>query len=215
MGYEATLAAFRRGDNAEADRLARLDLRSATTAGDLQGVVDARCMLARTALREGRIAEVSAQAAAAFEAGRGQPRLLRMPLHLRAVAARMTGDLDAARELYQASIRLNDELGEALMSAAEHRNLAYVELRAGGVEEARGLFAEAARRVGLLGSSALDAYLTLDRATVALLDGDRDTAWARLADAEAQFAQLGVVPDPDDAWEMTALRDRLGDPNEP
>lgn len=53
VGYDETLAAFRRGDNVEAARLADLDLREATERGDEHGRVDALCMLARVALREG------------------------------------------------------------------------------------------------------------------------------------------------------------------
>lgn len=209
MGYEETLAAFRRGDTAEAERLARSDLAEATAAGDTAGRVDALCMLARTALRDGRLDDVAAMASAAREVAGDEQRLARMPLHMQAVAARLAGRTDEARALYRGSIDLNDSLGEARMAAVEHRNLAYVELRAGDHAEARRLFAESRRRLDGLDASSLAPYLTFDEATVAALDGDVETARTKLAAADAMFAEQGVVPDPDDAIEIDALRRRL------
>jgi hypothetical protein len=55
----------------------------------------------------------------------------------------------------------------------------------------------------------LEPYLTFDGATLAALDGDYQTAAARLRDAEAQWAEHGVVPDPDDAAELAALRRQI------
>jgi tetratricopeptide (TPR) repeat protein len=206
VGYEATLAAFRRGDNAEAERLARADLDQATTSGDTAGRVDALCMLARTALRESRLAEVEQTAEAAYDAA-GEDRWLQtMPIHLRAVAARLAGRHDEARALYLKSIHLNDAHGETVMAGAEHRNLAYVEISAGNPAEAQRLFQESRRRLQDADSAALAPYLTFDEASSAALDGDLDTARVRLASAEAQFAALGVVPDPDDAVEIDRLR---------
>jgi tetratricopeptide (TPR) repeat protein len=157
VGYEATLAAFRRGDNAEAQRLARLDLDQASENGDTGARLDALCMLARVALREGNLDEVEARALQAHSAASTAEdrRLLRMPLHLLAVAARMGGRHDEARDLYTRSIALNDELGEARFAAVEHRNLAYVEIRAGQLDRARELFAESRRRLAGLDYPAL------------------------------------------------------------
>ncbi len=213
MAYEETLQAFRRGDNAEAARLAKLDLRDATAAGDVEGEVGALCMLARVALRDGDVEVVAARAAEALRAARAARRrpLERMPLHLQSVAARMAGHLDEARELYLRSIELSEELGEARMAAAEHRNLAYVELRAGNESRARELLAECQRRLMSEDTSALAPYLTFDEATVAALDGDLETAAAKLGDADRQFTELGLVPDPDDAAELALLRRLLQD----
>ncbi|HET6817366.1 MAG TPA: tetratricopeptide repeat protein [Mycobacteriales bacterium] len=209
MGYEDTLAAFRRGDNAEAERLALADLEAAAAAGDRAGQVDALCMLARVALRDGRLDDVEAKSLAAHQSAGGEVRLQRMPLHLRAVAARMANRHDEARDLYRQSIRLNAELGEMRMAAAEHRNLAYVELRAGDLDEARRLFAESRRLFAGLDAPSMAPYLTFDEATVAALDGDAVTARTKLSAAESLFAAQGVAPDPDDAVEITDLRRRL------
>lgn len=209
VSYETALEAFRRGDNVEADRLAQLDLATATESGDTAGGVNALCMLARTALRAGRLDDVQMRAVAAQGLAGDEIFLSRIPLHLQAVAARMAGRDDDARELYRRSIDLNDALGEVAMAAAEHRNLAYVEVHAGNHDEARGLFAESRRRLEGVEAPTLLPYLTLDESTVAFLDGDLSSARARLDDAEAQFAQQGVVPDPDDAAEISWIRQHL------
>ncbi|MGN6474190.1 MAG: hypothetical protein ACTHK4_11165 [Mycobacteriales bacterium] len=212
MTYEETLAAFRRGDNGEAERLAELDLAAARAAGHAPASVDALCMLARVALRAGRLDVVAQRAAEAelLAEDAGNPAVGRMPLHLLAVAARMKGDYDEARRLYLSSISLNDELGEERMAAAEHRNLAYGEIRAGRVDSARELFAESRRRFATLDASAMLPYLTVDDATLAALDGDYETAAAKLHEADRLFEQQGVAPDPDDAFEIADLRHRIG-----
>jgi hypothetical protein len=140
--YEETLAAFRRGDNAEAARLAERDVREAEASGDREAQVDALCMLARVALREGDLDAVSARALEAQQVARSvaNRRLERMPIHLRAVSARMAGRYAEGRELYLQSIALNEDLGELGMAAAEHRKLAYLEIHAGHVDRARELF---------------------------------------------------------------------------
>ncbi|HET6874330.1 MAG TPA: hypothetical protein VFH70_06100 [Acidimicrobiales bacterium] len=211
MGYEETLAAFRRGDNAEAARLARTDLDQAAAEGDMAGQVDALCMLARVVLRQGHIAEVDSLAMQAQDVADESPdrRLQRMPIHLRAVAARMAGRHDEARRLYLRSIELNLELDEPRMVAAEHRNLAYVEIRAGDLPRARELFAQARQLLSGLDHQTLAPYLIFDEATEAYLAGDYAGASAKLGDADRAFTELALVPDPDDAVEIAELRRRL------
>lgn len=213
MAYEDTLAAFRRGDDDEAARLAQEDLASARAHDDPRGEVDALCMLARVALRQGRLDVVEERATAAQHVAdaTGDHALGRMPLHLRAVAARMDGRHDEARLLYLESIDLNDALGEAGMAAAEHRNLAYSEMHAGDTDRALELFAEARRRVVGKDVRSLVPYLTFDEATLAALGSDHVTAAAKLREAEEQFDAQGVVPDPDDAFEIAELRRRLAE----
>jgi hypothetical protein len=211
MSYEASLAAFRQGDDALARDIAAADLAAAQASRDAKAQVDALCMLARVALRAGELDQVRAQAEAAQQVAMsiGDERLGRMPLHLRAVAARMSGQLETARELYLNSIALNDRLGERVMAAAEHRNLAYVEIRAGDAARARELFAESRERFAGLDAPAMRPYLTFDAATLAALAGDYDAAAANLHAAQAEWAAQGVEPDPDDAAEISALRQQL------
>lgn len=214
MGYDETLAAFRRGDHVEAARLAQSDLDRAASIVDAAGRVDALCMLGRIALRDGHLDEFESYAVQAQRVAdeSSDRRLQRMPLHLCAVAARMAGRHQEARELYEQSIELNDELNEPRMAAAEHRNLAYVEIRDGDPRRARELFAIARQRCAGLDYPALAPYLTFDEATEAALDGDYASASVKLADADRQFEELGVVPDPDDAFEIAELRRRLRSP---
>lgn len=136
MTHGETLAASQLGDDDHAERLARADLHDATTSGDAAAEVDSHCMLARVALRRGDLHEVKERALEAAEVatGSGDARLERIPIDMLAVEARMSGRLAEARELYLKSIALNDRLGEARMAAAEHRNLAYVELHDGHLE---------------------------------------------------------------------------------
>lgn len=206
---ELALTAFRSGDNARAEHLAQQALLEARRTEDRVGHVDALCMLARVALRGGDLELMETRASEARAVAQGEARLERMPIHIQAVVARMRGDLAAARELYQASIDLNESLGEERMVAAEHHNLGYVELHDGNIERARALFGEARRLSVLSGFEGLFPHLVVDAAVLTMVDGDPSTA-ARLAgSASAAFGSLGQMPDPDDAAEQDRLRDRL------
>jgi ATP/maltotriose-dependent transcriptional regulator MalT len=168
-------------------------------------------MLARVALRRGDLEQTSVLAEQAHALARraGERRLERMPIHMRAVAVRMRGDFSAARLLYEESIEVNVQLGEARMVAVEHRNLAYVELHDGHVDLARQLFARAALEARALGYDALEPFLLLDSAVVAFEDGDRNRA-AQLATAtRAALLDAGQIPDPDDAAEEERLEAEL------
>ena len=213
MPYEETLAAFRRGDNVEAARLAARDVTEANAAGDVRAQVDGLCMLARVALRDGDLAEVTSRAEQAQQIARGsqdqQPQL--MPLHLRAVAARMAGRYEESRELYLRSIALAEALGLQGMAAAEHRNLAYVEIRAGNLARARELFAESVLGLENIDAPSMTPYLIFDQAVIAALNGDYATARTRLTAAQAHWEEQGVVPDPDDAAAVADLERKLTD----
>lgn len=211
MSYEQALEAFQKGDSDEAEQLAQADLERATAEDDAHARVDALCMLARVALRGADLDVVRSRAeeARAVAKTAGDRRLQRMPLHLTAVAARMSGQLDNGRKLYLESIKLNDELDETRMAALEHRNLAYLELRAGDPDRARWLFGESRRRFAAVDTTLLAPYLTFDEASVAALDGDLGKAAEKLAEADEQFRTAGVVPDPDDAAEIARLRASL------
>ena len=211
VSSDQALEAFRRGDDGEAERLAAAELKRALGESDTAARIDALCMLARIALRRNDLDTVLARAreARAAATAAGDRTMERMPLHLEAVANRMGGQLAEARTLYLQSISLNDELGEARMAALEHRNLAYVELRAGDSGRARALIAESQRRLADVDAPVLKPYLTFDEATVAALEGDAVGAARKLATADEQFLAAGVIPDPDDAVEMARLRASL------
>src|SRR5579864_3643916 len=209
--YEDSLKAFRFGATDEAARLAEELIKTSRASGDLPGEIDGLCMLGRVALRRGqmhRLAELAGEARA-LAVHSDEPRLGRMPLHLQAVAARMDGDLRSARNLYRESIDLNRQLGEERMVAAEHRNLAYVELHDGNGAEARRLFAISANMARACGYDALEPYLLLDSAVLTLEMGDAPMAGQLLNETAARFAAAGQIPDPDDAAEEEWVRARL------
>jgi ATP/maltotriose-dependent transcriptional regulator MalT len=167
-------------------------------------------MLARVALRRGDLehAGLLAEQARALAHRTGDHRLERMPIHMQAVAVWMRGDFSAARLLYEESIEVNVQLGEKRMVAVEHRNLAYVELHDGHADRARQLFARAAQGARALGYEALEPFLLLDSAVLALEDGDTAAATDLAAATRAALVDSGLIPDPDDAAEEETVGGR-------
>jgi hypothetical protein len=211
--YEDAIAAFRSGATGRAEDLALELLSEARDAGDANSQVDGLCMLARVALRRGDLERVSILAGEARGLARraGQHRLERMPIHMQAVAVRMRADYSSARLLYEESIELNVQLGEQRMVAAEHRNLAYVELNDGHADRARQLFARASGLARACGYDALEPYLLLDAAVMALEDGDKEAAAQLAAAMRAALAEAAQLLDPDDEAEEDRLRTRLSE----
>ena len=209
--YEDAIAAFRSGATGRAEELSLELLSQARDSGDLGGQVDGLCMLARVALRRGDLDQTSVLAEQAHMLARraGERRLERMPIHMRAVAVRMRGDFPTARLLYEESIEVNVQLGEERMVAAEHRNLAYVELHDGHADLARQLFARAAQEARALRYDALEPFLLLDSAVVAFEDGDIDRAGQLAAATRVALYEAGQIPDPDDAAEEERLEAEL------
>jgi hypothetical protein len=170
-------------------------------------------MLSRVALRDAdfdRVRTIAQEARAAARSARDE-RLERMPLHMEAVAARMSGDRGLARRLYEESIEFNRRLGEERMVAGEFHNLAYVELHDGRFARAKDLFAQALAEARRLDYEGLFPYLIGDAAVISAEEGETERA-ARLAGAaDAAFVAGGQVPDPDDAAEQDRLRAKLVD----
>lgn len=211
--YQDSIAAFRRGDTDAAMALANQLVQQGRRESDLAAEIDGLCMLARVELRRRQYRRTRELADSAREMAMrsGSVRLERMPIHLQAAAARMLNHHEEARRLYRESIDLNGSLGEPFMVAAEHRNLAYVELAAGAPDRARALFAEAAALARDSGYSALEPLLLLDQAVWALEDGDREKSARLLAEMRAEIERAGQILDPDDAEEEARLRARLAD----
>jgi hypothetical protein len=137
QGYEA----FKTGN---AERLRELNAESLELAcgvGDARAVARALGGLMRLGLRARDFDAVERLAAECEDVARtaDDPTLRRLPLHMRAEAARMRGDLDTARELYGASIALNRELGDNEMVAVERANQSWVEIESGRLDEAERL----------------------------------------------------------------------------
>jgi len=203
-GYEA----FKSGD-AERSRLFNTEsLALARDVGDPAATVRALAGLMRLGLRDREFGEVEriARECDAIADAAGDSSLRRTPMHMRAEAARMEGDLDRARELYDASIRLNRELGNEAMVAVELANKSWVEIGSGRLDEAETLL-----HTSLESSTGDDQYGTafclLGIARVELERG-RERGAEILGAAEAMLEQAGLVWDPAEQAEYEATVER-------
>lgn len=201
--------AFRQGDVEEAERAFTLAL-SGVPDGDRRALATAHADLARVALRRGDFAEVRRHAEAGCAAAEGlEPAAMRMPLHLRAAAARMEGRLAEARELYLHSRELNEELSNAVMVASEDHNLVHVALHAGDLEEARRRFTASSSWIFGHDNAYLRPYSFLDAGILAVRDGDVERGCRLVALAQRMFDDSGAIPDPDDRVELDEVVSRL------
>lgn len=200
--------AFRRGETDYAARIAGLALDVAQKGSDTRREVEALCMLARIALRQGRLDELAGLGTQARAKAGGDPRLERMAIDTEALAARMAGSLANARDLYRASLELCVSLGDGPQAAAEYRNLAYVEFHIGNRERARKLFLEARQRSQRLGCEQLYPYIVGDAALLAIEEGDANKAATLAGAANAAFEAAGEVPDTEDVIELNRTRNR-------
>ncbi|MGZ4340323.1 MAG: hypothetical protein ACXVQ3_09715 [Gaiellaceae bacterium] len=206
--------AFRQGDLEAADRAftERYELVSSPAE-----TADACADLARVALRRGDFAEVRRWADIGYEQAEGldDPGAIRLPLHMRAAAARMEARYDDARELYLRSIELNEQLGNEINVAGENHNLVYVELHSGNRKEAGRRFSTASEWIFANDNAYLRPYVFLDVGVLALHDGDDERACRLVALADRIFRDTDSIPDPDDYVELenatATLRERLGE----
>jgi tetratricopeptide (TPR) repeat protein len=206
--YEQGLEAFRRGDNERSRELNEQSLAVARRDGDARATVDALIGLARAALRDGDLARVHALAAEARELAPDE-RSLALPLHLDAEATRMSGDLAAARKLYEESIDLSRRLGDDRMLAVEQANLSWVEINEGRLDEAEALLQASLEAAG--DEPYLRAFDWIGLARVAALRGDGARARELIADADRLLAEAGVVLDPADEPEYRRTVELAGD----
>ncbi|GAA2364232.1 hypothetical protein Cme02nite_33380 [Catellatospora methionotrophica] len=205
---ERVRAAFRRGETGAVVRMSLAEIDRAQAAGDTAGVVEARYALARVAIRGGdlRGGEARAQEALEVAVRSGDRALEERPRHVLAAVARMSGDLARARELYRASIALNEALDQPKTVNSEYHNLAFCELGLGNVEQARALFAAGRERVFAHGWDDFVPYVCVAGAALASAEGDHGRAARMVGTADSAFAELGQVPDPDDAADLDAVR---------
>jgi len=208
---DEAFAAFRRGEPEVVARMSRAELDRARASGDIAGEVEALCMQARVALCGDDLATAGDLATEALSvAGRADDvGLGRGPIHVLAALARMSGDLGLARIRYGESIELCESLGLADLVVSEQHNLAYVELHAGNVAQARHLFDTVRRKAVAQGIASLLPYVAIAAAVVADIDGDHERGAELLAVADKMLRERGEVLDPDDAGEREVLRNRL------
>jgi tetratricopeptide (TPR) repeat protein len=208
-------SAFRQGDTEAAERafLERLELIEGE--GMRRELVDALTDLSRIALRRGDFAGVRRYAERGYAAEGLDREAIRVPLHLRAAAARMEGQLDEARALYLESRELNESLGNDLNVVGEDHNLVYVALHSGDRDEAERRFRMSSEWIFANDNAYLRPYAFLDAGILALHDRDLERACRLVACAQRIFEDSDAIPDPDDRVELdeavARLRQQLGE----
>lgn len=198
QGYQA----FKAGDAPRSRQLNMRSLALAREAGDPGATVRALAGLMRLALRDRDFGELEQLAAEAEQIAdvSGDASLGRMPLHMRAEMARMTGDLRSAQELYDASIRLNRDLGNEAMVAVELANKSWVEIALGRLDEAESLIRGSLETID---DDYGVAYCLLGLARVDLERG-RGAGAEVLGAAEAMLERAELVWDPAEQAEYDA-----------
>ncbi|MEV6634998.1 tetratricopeptide repeat protein [Actinoplanes sp. NPDC051470] len=201
------MTAFRTGQSELAERWSLAELDRARADGDLPAEFDALCMLARVALRKRCLTDAwrLADKARTVAAHLPDRRHDRVPSHIEAVAARMSGNLTYARRLYREGIELSLAAGDARTVIAERNNLGYVELHAGDIDAARELFTQARVEALQVGNGHMLPDIALAAAVLSASDGHPERAAHLLGAAEAGYAALGMIPDPDDEDERSDL----------
>lgn len=208
--------AFRQGDADVAEEAFLKRLQMAQQQGDARKLADAFADLSRIALRRGDFAAVRDYAERGYAAAIGlEPAATRMPLHMRAAAARMEGHLDEARDLYLESRELNDRLGNLANVAGEDHNLIYIALHSGDRDEAERRFRASSDWIFANDNAYLRPYSFLDAGVLAIHDGDLERAGRLVGVAKRIFEETESIPDPDDRVELDTavarLREELGD----
>ncbi|MGB2952889.1 MAG: tetratricopeptide repeat protein, partial [Gaiellaceae bacterium] len=199
--------AFRQGDIEAAER-AFLEL--VEREGTRSELADAFADLSRIALSRGDFASVRRYAERGYSAAEGLDReAIRMPLHMRAAAARMEGHLDEARALYLESRELNESLGNDMNVAGEDHNLVHVALHGGDREEAERRFRASSEWIFANDNAYMRPYTFLDAGILALHDGDLERAGRLVACAQRIFEDTDSIPDPDDRVELDEAVARL------
>ena len=208
--------AFRQGEVDAAERAFKERLPLVEAHGTPRDLVDALTDLSRIALRRGEFAEVRRYAEHAYEAAEGlDEEAVRLPLHMRAAAARMEGRYDEARALYLQTRALNERMKNELGVAGEDHNLVHVALHIGDREEAGRRFRASSEWSFANDNAYLRPYAFLDAGVLALYDGDLERACLLVASAQRIFEETNSIPDPDDRVELDVavarLRDELAD----
>ncbi len=209
--YGDGVIAFRAGDSVRSRARNEELLEIARSSGDVRGECDGLTGLARLALRAGDYSEVVRLAREARERAKvaADVEAEAAPLHLEAAGVRLQRRYAAARALYLESLELNRRLGSDAWVAMEQHNLGWVALHLGDVDEADRWFAQ---RAASSGHDAYgDAWNELNQAGLAVARGDWPGARRHFDSGTRQLDGLGVVLDPDDAFERAWLEAEISE----
>lgn len=208
--YGDGLLAFRVGAMIDSQERNDAALKAARAVNDREAEALALVGLSRVAFRDGDYTRVQLLAAEArdltrnLDAAAGLP-----PLHLLAAGTRLAGNYDEAIRLYTESLEVNRRLGDKRGVAVELHNIGHVELHRGNVDAAERCFAECADIRNH--DDPYEAAMThLNHAALAFARGDREGAAELLRRTQSALEGAGIVLDPDDAFEVQWLHDRLG-----
>lgn len=209
--YGDGVLAFRTGDRAGSLARNRAALELARQLRDPELEALAMVGLCRIALRDGDYPRVCKVAREALQLVSERPEEARlMPLHLLAAGTRLGGDHESALGLYTQSLELSRRLQDHRMIANELHNLGHVYLHLGRAADAERAFAERLRAI----SGQKDAYnaamTAFNEASLAYAQGDNSRASDLFDDATAGLRSAGIELDPDDAFELRWLGEKLG-----
>ena len=208
--YGDGLLAFRAGAMIDSQDRNDAALRAARTVGDREAEALALVGLSRVAFRNGDYASVRSLAAEARDLTRTLDAAAgAAPLHLLAAGTRLAGDYDEATGLYAESLELNRRLGDSRGVAMELHNIGHVELHRGNVDAAERCFADCAD-VRNHDDPYEVAMTHLNHAALAFSRGDRERAAELLRRTQSALDGAGIVLDPDDAFEVEWLHERVG-----
>jgi ATP/maltotriose-dependent transcriptional regulator MalT len=144
-------------------------------------------------------------------AGAEQPLGRSNAIHVLAVAAQMSGELEQARVLMSQRLALVRELGNYLAIAVEASNLSSVERQLGNLERAEQLAREATEIGNRLGDEWSMPYNLNSLAAVAAERGDPERAARLLGAAQAEVTRQGAAWPPDELEHLQRTRARLVD----
>lgn len=195
--YDQGLKSFREGDQKNSKRFNQEALEVARASDDRLNEVRALIGLSRVAFRDEdheRLRKLCDQAMPLWEA-LDDPSAVTSPIHMLAESARMEGELDRARELYERSIAGSRASGDERMVALELNNMALLELAA--KQPARAL--ELARESLTMVDDDLDRTYCFLACGAALVEiGDPALGVRLLSLSKRLLDQEGVILDPAD-----------------
>jgi len=196
----AAALAFRQGDTEATKTYAAeaLELSRQLGARDVQ--IDAALTLARVGLRDGNVEAVRRFAQGARNLGleMGDEARELSAIHCLAEGARIGGDYQLARSLYDESLARNRLRGNRLLVSVELTNLAAVEKREGNLAQAEANLREAMTISREINNSYILAANLITLAAVKFEAGKARQAARLLGHADAIYLATGLVVDPAD-----------------